>query len=840
MSNTLMGALQQAIRDTFGCANDFNGDLHVLCDYWGIPMSPISGRTIDVARKYDTSITSASPALNYLLQNGANVVPSLALNFVSTSETLDPRITFSRTTNATLVDSTGTLVYAPHNLLVQSESMDNSVWVKAATVITANSTVAPDGTTTADTISRSADGLANRNIRQNVPTTNLGEHTLSMYVKPEGATVRVALRLQDGAAVGGHCLFDLVGNGSIFSSVGAVGAIQKVGDWYRVSVAVTFTSALTSIQSLLFLGAFGNSTDPTPFSIWGAQLNVSTLQPYNPTTVKNLLGFTQEFDASSWAKSNATITANATAAPDGSVTADKLVEPAALAAPFVSQSFTSLVGTTYTYTCYGKEDPTSAKRYLMLLLVSTQFGANIRGVFDLAAGTFTVTGTATASMEFVGNGWWRCRFTATATLAASAALQVRLSNVDDGSVATYTGDGTSGIFIWGAQLSDSASLDEYRYNPAAAPASTAYYGPRFDYDPVTLAARGLLIEEQRTNSIRNNTMVGAVAGTPGTLPTNWGNNSIGLTRTIVGTGLEGGITYIDVRFNGTTTSQFGNISFETTNGVSASPAQSWTNSAYIKLVAGSFANIALAGIGLFYRDSAALFLSSLAVGSTFSSALTRYSATGTTPANTAFVQPVIFFNAVNASGDAVDFTLRIGLPQLELGAFATSVIPTSTAAATRAADVARMVGDNFANWFNAVEGTVYFEAQTAQGLNAYPWSLFGVDTLNRIFVNYNTLDRISSGVRVASIFEALVNTPNNSAPINTFGKGATAYKVNDFGFSWNGAAALTDNSLSLPVVLKFDIGNNSALAGNFLNGHIRRISYFPRRVSNAELQALTV
>ncbi len=77
--------------------------------------------------------------------------------------------------------------------------------------------------------------------------------------------------------------------------------------------------------------------------------------------------------------------------------------------------------------------------------------------------------------------------------------------------------------------------------------------PRWDYDPVTHVLRGLLIEEARTNSIRNSTMQGVVPGTPGTLPTNWALNTgaSGLSSQIVGSGTESGIPYFDFRFFGT-------------------------------------------------------------------------------------------------------------------------------------------------------------------------------------------------------------------------------------------------------------------------------------------------
>ena len=83
-----------------------------------------------------------------------------------------------------------------------------------------------------------------------------------------------------------------------------------------------------------------------------------------------------------------------------------------------------------------------------------------------------------------------------------------------------------------------ASTGTY-YNSAGVLSSAAVNEARLDYNPSTLAAQGLLIEEARTNSIRNNTMVGAVAGTPGTICTNW--NATPTNRTIVGTGTENGI-----------------------------------------------------------------------------------------------------------------------------------------------------------------------------------------------------------------------------------------------------------------------------------------------------------
>jgi len=72
---------------------------------------------------------------------------------------------------------------------------------------------------------------------------------------------------------------------------------------------------------------------------------------------------------------------------------------------------------------------------------------------------------------------------------------------------------------------------------------------------------------------------------------------------------------------------------------------------------------------------------------------------------------------------------------------------------------------------------------------------------------------------------------------NAVAKTAFAYKLNDYAISGNGAAVATDTSSAVPTIDQVLLGNDNE--GRRLNGHLRRIAYFPRRLQNAELQALT-
>jgi hypothetical protein len=200
--------------------------------------------------------------------------------------------------------------------------------------------------------------------------------------------------------------------------------------------------------------------------------------------------------------------------------------------------------------------------------------------------------------------------------------------------------------------------------------------PDFVYTPQTVQASAL-IADPVLNWIRNSRAEGAIAGTPGTNPTYWwGNVPTGLTRTIVGSGVENGIPYVDIRWNGTQTAagaQANQVGFE--NGAFVIPGrvgQQAVFSFYQKLVGGSVANVDgwyqvvqeydAAGTALSntnYRNPPAPPSTSLDLNRT------SYVVTPTN-ATCAWVMPQFYFQT--SQNDVIDITIRFGGPQYELNA----------------------------------------------------------------------------------------------------------------------------------------------------------------------------
>lgn len=374
--------------------------------------------------------------------------------------------------------------------------------------------------------------------------------------------------------------------------------------------------------------------------------------------------------------------------------------------------------------------------------------------------------------------------------------------------------------------------------------------PRFDHNPTTGESLGLLVEEARTNSIRNNTMVGAVAGTPGTIPTNWtgSGTTSGITREIVGTGIENGINYIDYRIAGTTTGAlFFGVFPEVPNSVAATNGQTWTFSSYARLIAGSLAGFTSINFYIVFNNSIGARLQFVAGGITPTSAALntqRFTRTGTASnALIAFVQPSIQFEA--PTGTSIDITLRIGLPQLEQGAFATSAIPTTTATVTRAADVASIGSSAFSGWFSPslTDHTFYVDAvirnaqangQILEGFQALDLkgvtiSLDGIGTRPRVLQRHGASRLDTSGnyplwsagvpVKIAVNTSSASQTASNGAFPPTLGSAPAQ-------IDWTSSSGIS-------------IGSRIAGSSAFVNNHIRRIVFWNQPLPGSTLQQIT-
>ena len=366
---------------------------------------------------------------------------------------------------------------------------------------------------------------------------------------------------------------------------------------------------------------------------------------------------------------------------------------------------------------------------------------------------------------------------------------------------------------------------------------------RFDYNPSTLQPRGLLIEEQRTNSIRNNTMQGAVAGTPGTLPTNWAEVGGGLgtlTRQIVGTGTENGITYIDLKFSGTTSTVSVGYAFEAVGGIAASNGQTWTNSFWCKLVAGSAANITSVNSLIEERTGAGGFLANTVSAISPTATLTRFPQTFTLNAGATVGQVRGGFILLFSSGVAIDITLRIGLPQLELGAFATSVIPTTTTALTRNADVASMTGTNFSSWFNAAGiGTLFAQAasRSTSTANALITQIDSGSSADIFGIYHQVDEQAVFRVRIGNV--NIFGTGFGTLTDGVVAKTAAAFQSGSNAACLNGGTVVSNTtSFSAPTMSVLRIGTNQ-ISTESINGWVQRLAYYPVRLQASQLQALT-
>jgi len=168
----------------------------------------------------------------------------------------------------------------------------------------------------------------------------------------------------------------------------------------------------------------------------------------------NLLTYSEQFDDASWGKVAGSISANSISSPDGTTTADAFIENTTSNAYHYFQKTITKVASSITYTLSVFVQSKGGRR-IGLRLQSGSTGAV--SAFDLVSGTITTvagiygTGFSSPSSSIIKypNNWYRIILTVTSDAATSLIAEYYLQN---GASSVYTGDGTSGIYIWGAQL----------------------------------------------------------------------------------------------------------------------------------------------------------------------------------------------------------------------------------------------------------------------------------------------------------------------------------------------------------------------------------------------------
>lgn len=350
--------------------------------------------------------------------------------------------------------------------------------------------------------------------------------------------------------------------------------------------------------------------------------------------------------------------------------------------------------------------------------------------------------------------------------------------------------------------------------------------PRFDYDPVTLVCKGLLIEEQRTNSLLRSEQMGTspwsvlnatVNATGGISPANTNtanvitdNATTGAHGVFVLNGWPSGVqSTLSVYVKADTLSKvaIGNAS---TGAYSYFDLQSGTN---VANATGFTGTIIPAGNG-WYRITATHTASASQTLGIFS-----------------------YVNVGNPSYSGTGQSFYAWGAQLEAGAFATSYIPTVASTVTRNADVVSMTGTNFSDWYNASQGAfvAWFDTLLPTSQRYIYSASAGTSLANSFFqtVLSNTTDNyvFSGGVQQARLLTGAITA-------NTLAKTGLRYANADFAVAANGGGLQTQLSGSLPAgVNRLHIGR-SAGSGNFLNGHIAKLLWYTS-LTNAELVAFT-
>ena len=354
--------------------------------------------------------------------------------------------------------------------------------------------------------------------------------------------------------------------------------------------------------------------------------------------------------------------------------------------------------------------------------------------------------------------------------------------------------------------------------------SAAVNEARFDHNPVTGESLGLLIEEQRTNYIANNT-----TNLFTMYYSNWTSDS-SITYPDGGTiggyntfnQLSGARFFLDFNPAGNTT---------------------YSCSVWARLKSGSTATTVAINIKDYQSDTVRGISDTITLTNTWK----RISVTGTT-AGTSGLRFEIGVNTSGASSQVYFWGA-----QVEQGAFPTSYIPTAGSQVTRTADSASITGTNLTSFYNQSQGTLFCRFRNFGYGNADQAGGGGVSFDNSQFQrNMISLNMrrdgpfYRNGALVIFNDTTFASAPTTSGPANNINDTVNYYNfVGSFSasrraFTYNGITPGVDTaSIVMPTISRFLINPNSNYAYDPFTGYISRISYYPSQLTEIQLESLT-
>ena len=389
------------------------------------------------------------------------------------------------------------------NLLPYSNDLSQSSWTKSRVTVASTNNAAPDGTTTASSLLETTD-TDTHTFYDNFNVTSGQQYSYVFYFKANGRT-KVSISPQATVTIA-TVQFDLTAVTSTVTSGSAdshsITAIGATG-WYKCAITVTATATGTGHSQVNLRDASGNASyagDVTKgMFVWGASVSSTGETVLNSTsgsihrefapTLKTSQSdqprfeysatdgqsegllieqqftqyahYSEEFDNNGgWAKVNATVQPNSAVAPDGTLSADLLVEAyetSGTNSHYAKQNTLGsvAVGDTYTWTVFAKA---AGRNYATIY--TTVGGANTYGIWNLLNGSVTTTsGSGSFSSSDCGNGWYRLQITFTTTTTSGGSTYFYVAS--DGSTFGYPGNGYGSVLLWGANLTKTASSMSY-------------------------------------------------------------------------------------------------------------------------------------------------------------------------------------------------------------------------------------------------------------------------------------------------------------------------------------------------------------------------------------------